>query len=173
MEPYTVDELFIGVGQRYDVLINASQAMDSYWMNVSFSGSKLCGSSNNPYPATIIRYDGAPDALPSDQGTEPADLSCTDLNMFSPVVPRTVPTDPFSETSDDTLDVHFNNTQNLWYINSGHIKVNWNNPLDQYVINGTNYPSELSVYPISGDNDTVSRRVFVCNNYEHFCRQRI
>ncbi|OAA65495.1 laccase [Niveomyces insectorum RCEF 264] len=60
VDAYTTSSLFLGVGQRYDVILDASQGIDNYWINATYSATHACGSSNNPYPAAILHYDGAP-----------------------------------------------------------------------------------------------------------------
>jgi len=59
VDSFTLNSLFLGIGQRYGVTIDASQAVGNYWFNVTYSGTGACGSSNNPHPAAIFSYVGA------------------------------------------------------------------------------------------------------------------
>lgn len=156
VDTFTTDSLLIGVGQRYDVTIDASQSVDNYWFNVTFGGSGFCGSSYNPYPAAIVQYDGAADGNPTDQGKTPIDHKCLDSLDYEPIVTRTVPTS-FSPSSDNTLDVHLDLAPTfVWYINNSSIKVDWDKPVAQYVYeNETDYPSNVNIWEVSGD-DQVS-----------------
>lgn len=134
MNPFTTDSLFVGVGQRYDITIDASQATDNYWFNITYSdGGLLCGSSLNPYPAAIIHYDGASDGLPTDQGSIPTDSECLDLISLSPVVTRTVPTSSFAASTNNTLDIAF--VSNRWTVADSTLQVDWNSPAAQHIIN--------------------------------------
>lgn len=60
IDSFTTSSLFLGIGQRYDVTIDASQAVGNYWFNVTYSSTGACGSSKNPHPAAIFSYAGAP-----------------------------------------------------------------------------------------------------------------
>ncbi|KAK2073255.1 hypothetical protein P8C59_007547 [Phyllachora maydis] len=64
VQPTTVTSLFMAVGQRYDVIINASQPVASYWFNAT-SSSGPCGVVNNPSPAAIFSYSGSTAAIPT------------------------------------------------------------------------------------------------------------
>lgn len=133
---YTTDSLFVGIGQRYDVTIDASQAVDNYWFNVTFGGSNFCGSSNNPYPAAILRYDGAPTENPTDPGTTPVDHQCLDFFNFTPVVTRQVPTSGFAATTNNSLDFVLTSNANKWTVSGSTLDVDWNNPIAQFIANG-------------------------------------
>lgn len=154
---FTTDSIFIGVGQRYDVTIDASQDVANYWFNVTYGGGGLCGSSNNPYPAAIVQYDGAPDANPTDEGTAPIDHMCLDTMDISPVVSRTVPT-AFTASSDNTMDIHLDLTAPtfVWYINNSSEKVDWDKPVAQYVAeNETDFPSDLNTWTVDEEDQWV------------------
>lgn len=157
IEPLTVSDIFIGVGQRYDVLINATEAVDSYWFNVTLGGGGLCGASNNPFPAAIFRYDGAPDALPTATGTAPADANCQDATNYVPVLARTADMNSLLvDVADLTheLDVDlFINTTFVWEVNSSSINVQWDKPVVQYVIDGnTSYPQAENLIFVDEEN---------------------
>lgn len=134
---FTVDSLFIGVGQRYDVTIDASQATDNYWMNITFGALSACGTSNNPYPAAIIHYDGATTGNPTQPGPTPVNHQCMDLLSLTPVVTRTVPTSGFTPSTENTLNVDFpflGANAFKWTINSSSLFVDWAVPVAQVVI---------------------------------------
>jgi len=61
-EPYTVDSLQIFAGQRYSFVLNATQAIDNYWIRaVPNSGNT---SFTNDINSAILRYSGAAVADP-------------------------------------------------------------------------------------------------------------
>ncbi|ROW00470.1 hypothetical protein VPNG_07965 [Cytospora leucostoma] len=155
---FTTNSLFIGVGQRYDVTIDASQAVDNYWFNVSLGtsqGSGFCGTSENLFPAAIVQYDGAADDIPTKEGTAPSDHNCLDSLDLVPVVSRTVPTS-FTPSSGNTLDLTLSIISKafVWNINGSPMKVDWNKPLAQYVNkNETDYASSENILKVDGDDD--------------------
>ncbi|KAF3767224.1 hypothetical protein M406DRAFT_69386 [Cryphonectria parasitica EP155] len=153
VDSFTTDSLFVGIGQRYDVTIDASQATDNYWMNVTFGGGGFCGKSNNPYPAAIIHYNGASNSHPTNKGVAPADHECLDLLNLVPVVPRSIPTSGFVAASDNTLDVQLSTTTRKWTINGSTLDVDWGHPITQYVINkSTAWPSTDNVWLVEEAN---------------------
>lgn len=135
MNAFTTESLFVGIGQRYDVTIDASQATDNYWLNITFGGSGQCGKSKNPHPAAIVHYDGASDDLPTNEGSTPIDSQCLDLINLKPVVPRTVPTSGFVASSDNTLDVAFRLVDHKWTVGDSSLWVDWNKPAVQHILN--------------------------------------
>ncbi|KAI3395873.1 hypothetical protein diail_810 [Diaporthe ilicicola] len=153
---FTTDSLFIGIGQRYDVTIEANQDVGNYWLNVTFGGGNLCGTSENPHPAAILHYDGAPDGLPTEDGTQPRDHNCLDLLDLKPVVERQLPT-AFTPSAANTLDVQLPaGPKFVWKINNKSIRTDWQNPIAQYVAaNRTDYPETNSIFPVEAVNQWV------------------
>ena len=154
---FTTDSLFVGVGQRFDVTIDASKAVGNYWFNVTFGGSNLCGNSVNPTPAAIFRYAGAPNSNPTDRGIAPTDKQCLDNLNFTPVVTRSASTSGFTPNSDDTLPVTLEtvgtNAVFVWKVNGSAINVDWNKPVAEYVMEGNNsYPTSENLISVNTAN---------------------
>ena len=153
---FTTDSLFLAVGQRYDVTIDASKTASNYWFNVTFGGGNFCGGSLNPFPAAIFHYAGAAGGLPTKPGSAPVDHQCLDNLNLTPVVTRTVPVSSFVKGTGNTLPVHLDTTGIplfTWKINGSAINVNWNKPILEYVIAGnTSYPSSDNIVQVDGVN---------------------
>ncbi|KAK3358324.1 laccase-1 [Lasiosphaeria ovina] len=142
---FTTNSLLLGVGQRYDVTIDASQTPGNYWFNVTFGGSGFCGTSANPFPAAIFHYAGAPGGLPTAKGTA-TDHNCLDNLNFKPVVQRNVVVSNFTKRPANTLPVTLEGPPGqplfVWKVNGSSINVDWNKPVAEYVLTGnTNYPT--------------------------------
>lgn len=157
----TTDSIFMGIGQRYLVTIDASKAIDNYWFNVTFSNTLACGTSNNPKPAMIFSYAGAPPTLPTKPGTLPNESRCEDSVNYQPIVTRTSPLTNFSPTTNN-LPVDFIADTNpavskvFWRVNGSSMRVQWDKPTLQYVLEGnTSYPRNENVYEVPTAN-TVS-----------------
>ncbi|KAM7204229.1 laccase [Naviculisporaceae sp. PSN 640] len=155
----TVNSIFLGVGQRYDVTIDANQAVGNYWFNVTFGGQGLCGVSNQVSPAAIFRYSGAPATLPTNPGTVPVDHQCNDLDNLTPVVSRTITPATFNPTTNNTLPVQLDPAGGpifIWKINGKSINVNWDKPVLEYVLTGnTSYPASDNLIHIPQANQWV------------------
>ncbi|KAB5559524.1 benzenediol:oxygen oxidoreductase [Coniochaeta sp. 2T2.1] len=153
---YTTNTLFLGVGQRYDVTIDASKPIGNYWFNVTLPPNGFCGTSNHPAPAAIFHYAGAPGGLPTNPGTPPVDTLCYDNTDLVPVVSRTAAPGNFNPNPNNSLPVHLDTTGSplfVWQINGSSINVNWNKPVLQYVIEGnTSYPPSENIISVPSNN---------------------
>ncbi|KAN0104967.1 multicopper oxidase [Hyaloscypha variabilis] len=139
VDAFTTPSVYLGIGQRLAVTIDASQAVGNYWLNVSFSNTFGCGSSDNPAPAAIFSYVGANNSLPTNPGTVPPDSLCSDTTNLVPVVSRTAPLTAFNALSDDffvSLETNATTSLTNWQVNGSSIKVDWGNPTLLQVQNG-------------------------------------
>ncbi|GAP91438.2 putative laccase [Rosellinia necatrix] len=143
----TTSNVFLGVGQRLDVTIDASKTPGNYWMNITMPGANLCGTSLNPGPAAIVHYTSVPDGIPTDPGTIPPNPGCRDSLDYVPVVPRQAPLEQFTFGAKNTLDVSLETSPLvLWKVNGSSINVNWDRPIIDYVLRGnTSYPASDNV----------------------------
>ncbi|KAI0398570.1 multicopper oxidase [Xylariaceae sp. FL0594] len=156
--PQTVSTIFLGIGQRYDVIIDASQPVDNYWFNVTLSSVGLCGTTKVDGPAAIFRYEGAGNSLPTTQGTRPADTFCQDRADWTPYHAKTVPASQFTpaQALQDNLPVALSlppigNTV-TWYVNASSIKVDWGHPIFDFVQNGSAIPRRENVVVVDQAN---------------------
>ena len=135
--PVTVTSLYVGIGQRYDVIITANQAVGNYWLNTTFSQG--CGLSNNPAPAAIISYTGASATNPTAPGTAPPDYHCQDALTYAPILARTAPVSSFIPSTSNTLTTSLKIDASIarvfWPVGGNHVRVDWNNPTLKYVKN--------------------------------------
>ncbi len=110
---FTTRWLFIGIGQRYDVVINANQALDSYWFHVVPQVG--CSCNQNPNAVSIFTYAGAANMTPSNatrNNVDPAGSSCSDPNsQLIPYVKLDVPKNA-TIPKESRLDVGFAIVQN-------------------------------------------------------------
>ncbi|KAH6646044.1 multicopper oxidase [Truncatella angustata] len=142
VEPVVAGDVFLGVGQRYDVIIEATEAVDNYWFNVTLSSTGLCGASDNVAPAAVFRYDGAADALPTDPGTAPADSLCNDRDDLVPIVTRAASVTEITPAVllNDNLPVTLSfpplSSTVTWFVNGSAIDVQWDRPVLEYVLEG-------------------------------------
>ncbi|KAK5658990.1 hypothetical protein OQA88_1076 [Cercophora sp. LCS_1] len=157
---FTASSLFLGVGQRYDVTIDASQAVGNYWFNVTFAQNNLCGTSRNPTPAAIFQYEGAPTALPTNTGSRPTDSKCEDNALFTPVVTRTAPAAQFSarpENSSLTVNIDdkpWEGQQRVyWTVRDQDMNITWDEPTLEYLAKGNmNFPPRYNVFQVPQAN---------------------
>lgn len=156
---YTTHYLYLGVGARYDVTIDASQPVGNYWLNVTLSKTRACGTSNNPHPAAILRYAGAQDINPTDPGIQPPDTFCADQTDFVPIVSRKAPREKFAGIGEQslavTLAVDAAASKVFWKVNNSAIDVVWEKPTLEFIRqDNTSYPAASNVLTIP-DNSEV------------------
>ncbi|TEA13776.1 Laccase [Colletotrichum sidae] len=153
--PVVKDSLFISVGQRYDVIIEADKDVSNYWFNATLASSGLCGTSNAKFPASIFTYEGAADELPTEQGVVPA-ADCVDTTGFSPVLARHAPEAEFTPNK-NILDVSLEQPEirgekiYRWRVNGSSMDVQWDKPTLQYIAEGNDsWPHQANVVDLSG-----------------------
>jgi len=154
VKPITTDNVFLGVGQRLDVTIDATKTPGNYWMNVTLPVANLCGSSLNPAPAAIVHYSSVPNGVPTNPGTIPTNPGCRDNLSYSPVVTRQAPLGQFTPSANNTLDVTLSTAPLVvWKINNSSISVDWDRPVLDYVLKGnTSYPTSENLVVVNQRN---------------------
>ncbi|KIV81089.1 hypothetical protein PV11_08539 [Exophiala sideris] len=158
--PFTTQWLYIGIGQRYDVIINANEPIDSYWFHVV----PQAGCSNNQVSnaLAIFSYVGASSSTPSNstRSNAPPAPDCSDPNKnLVPYVKLNVPSNYTIPKSSD-LDVGFAIVQNTaqqtlfqWNLNFTSIQVPWGKPTLQYVLdNNSSYPQDMNLISLPNAN---------------------
>ncbi|TGO84187.1 hypothetical protein BPOR_0537g00020 [Botrytis porri] len=139
--PYTTNWIFIGIGQRYDVIITANQTVGSYWFRAEVQNG--CGTNNNNGNIkSIFTYSGAASATPSSSAT-PYTGRCTDETGLIPFWDSFVPSGPLSGNVDQlnvAIDIGVDASGPIvtWGINLSAIDVDWKKPILQYVLDGNN-----------------------------------
>ncbi|KAK2002094.1 multicopper oxidase [Colletotrichum falcatum] len=161
VKPFETDSLYLSVGQRYDVLINADQdPSKAYWFNVSFPSNRLCGTSNINKPAAIFQYEGSSGGLmPKDAGQAAVDAQCQDKTDFEPVYSVNVDSTAFQKTQDDTLDITVDTSRTTnqqrvyWKVNGQNMDVDWDEPTLSYLAkNDSDYPAQFNVFEVPDSN---------------------
>jgi FtsP/CotA-like multicopper oxidase with cupredoxin domain len=137
VKPVVKSQLFLAIGQRYDVIIDASQPVGNYWFNATLGGGGSCGASNNLFPAAIFSYQGAPNSLPTNRGT-PITADCHDTTGFTPIISRSADPSTFAANEKElsvslTTAVTNRGTIFSWQVNGSSIDVQWEKPILQYI----------------------------------------
>lgn len=161
IHPFTTEQIYMTVGQRHDIIINANNDIDNYWLNVTFSSTQACGTSNNAHPAAIVHYKGASDDLPGDPGKPPVDSHCSDSNEFVPIISRRAPRKLFSAVPSNTLPasmvVNTTSNQVLWALNGSSINLSWEKPTLEYVRQDNNsYLTHQNVISLAKSEEVSS-----------------
>lgn len=145
IKPYYANWIFLGIGQRYDVVINANQTVSSYWFRAEVQDQAGCGSvATNGNIKSIFSYTGATSGNPTSSATTYTQR-CTDETNLTPFWNSFVPSGPLTSTELDVGIAAGVNSQNdyvvTWGVNLSALSVQWEKPIRQYVLEGNvSYP---------------------------------
>ncbi|KAF2170607.1 multicopper oxidase [Zasmidium cellare ATCC 36951] len=150
IKPIFVEWIFLGAGQRYDVIITANQQPASYWFRTEVA--KECRNNNDWHGRAIWSYSGLPTRTPNSTAfPEPTD--CLEPTPLTPYWPQTVP--PKQQlgtlqvnTTHAVTDYSNNDSMVVWALGQT-IDVNWSEPTLSYIHSNTTQalPSLYNVLP--------------------------
>lgn len=169
IKPYVAQRVFVGIGQRLDVIIEANQTASNYWFRADVpagSVAGLCGTNgNNGNIKAIFHYSNATDSNPTSTAWSTTDTPdrCTDEDPanLEPYWDSFVPSDPLN-ADPSFLDVQAvedgvtsdGSTIFRWAINFTSLNVDWDRPILEYVQEGnTSYPSYENLIRVPDDAD--------------------
>jgi FtsP/CotA-like multicopper oxidase with cupredoxin domain len=168
--PYnqTVLEIGIGIsqvefvltkGQRYNVIFEANQEVDNYWMR-AIPATDCCSNFNADGIRAIVRYEGVTDNT-TDPTSTPFNITsteCKDETGLIPVVPKNV--GPLSYGEEMNLAIDQTSTYVMFTLNGSSLFIDWDNPTLIMVENGDpSYPGDYNVISVNGTSDTVCSRL--------------
>ncbi|MCJ1307056.1 hypothetical protein MMC25_000702 [Agyrium rufum] len=151
IKPYDTNVVTLGIGQRSDVIIDATHAKptDAVWMRSDLSPH--CDLALQPYALAAIYFEKAnTNARPNttDSGYDDSYCGNDNLTLTTPFVPIPAPLNPY--TQEIKIDLGLNGTGfTVWTMNGVSFRANYNNPLLLLANQGnTSYPHdpEWNVY---------------------------
>lgn len=161
IKPYNANWILVGIGQRYDVIINANQPAGNYWFRAVVENA--CREANLHTGLSIFNYAGVAVGTPQTSPLVPKPNDCNEEGPLTPYVSNLVPNQTFlSQVGQFDVDVNVEqittNNKNIvfWGVNMSAINVDWMYPTMKYVLDGNaNYPSSLNLVEIPNEG-TVS-----------------
>ncbi|TVY46600.1 Laccase [Lachnellula occidentalis] len=152
--PYTTDVLSIGMGQRYDVILNATESSGDYWMRAI--PQTFCSDNDNADDIKgIVRYDSTSTADPTTSVYTYTD-DCDD-EAIADLVPY-LSSDASSDGETDDFAVTIGKSNNLfkWYMAATTFAVEWADPtLLQIYNDDTNFTTSSHVIEVDTANEWV------------------
>ncbi|KAI0134118.1 multicopper oxidase-domain-containing protein [Xylariales sp. AK1849] len=129
IEPFQVDSLFIGIGQRYTVIVEAKADTDNdFWMRTVPAAT--CGAFDMDHPpdtkTAIVRYNSASDVCPEDW-QNPQNTTCADVHsdLLNPILPWKIDTQPHNDVVKDTFFARIQNHTDLTLGPPGDPYIHW------------------------------------------------
>lgn len=130
------------VGQRYEVIVEANQTIDNYWLRVGTGGGQCDGPNqknlNADTQGAIFRYAGASEHIPT-TNTSHLTTGCTEETTLIPYANFTVPGlglygRPY------LLEIVLDTEAGVvWKVNGEALATDWSKPTLQYAIDGNIY----------------------------------
>jgi len=152
--PYTATTLSIGMGQRYDIIVNASQSSGNYWLR-AIPQTACSDNDNTDNIMGIFMYDSTNTTEPSSSAYSYTD-SCDDEDMSTlvPYLSKTVSTE--SEDDDFAVTVGRSNNVFKWYMAGTTFEVEWEDPTLLQIYEGdTNYTTSSHVIELPTADEWV------------------
>ncbi|QKX53200.1 uncharacterized protein TRUGW13939_00276 [Talaromyces rugulosus] len=154
INPYTTEYIDIGIGQRYDVIVNADQSdvAENFWMRAI--PQSACAT--EPYPGNIrgiIYYGDSPDTPTTTNFSIPD--SCGDeTENLSPIVEKNVSAHPKWSESENVTIIDSGNGIFKWAVNNVSMAVDWKDPsLMQVYKKESNWSTTAGVIELDEAND--------------------
>ncbi|KAI0049487.1 multicopper oxidase [Auriscalpium vulgare] len=135
-QPLVVDTLQIFAGQRYSVVLNASQSVDNYWIRSIPAGGTTTGGLNS----AILRYDGA-DVTDPTTSAKTSPLALVETNLH-PLVASPVPGTPSPGAADININLAVTNVNGQFLVN-GQSFTAPSVPVLLQILSGTSNASDL------------------------------
>jgi hypothetical protein len=169
IEPYNTTSIFIAIGQRYDVVINADQEIGNYWFRAQVPVvTPDCGrNANNGNIMSIFHYKGANLTNPTTTGWNYTQR-CSDENIV-PYWTTDIPEQSLdaSEVLGSSIQISqtaSGGTQVNWALDTSPIYVDWSNPTLQSIYQGNDsFPDNLKIIELPPEGEVShihARRAF-------------
>lgn len=144
--PYETDSVYVSIGQRYDVIVEANAASGDYWLRAGWISA--CSNNGNAANITgIIRYDNSSTTDPTTTGITLGD-NCGD-EPFENLVPHlAMNVGDFTDVNEETLAFVFADSF-TWTINTSSLILDWSNPTTLRIFNNESiWPTDYNVIAI-------------------------
>ena len=153
IQPYKTDVVSIGIGQRYEVIIEANQATDNYWLRATVQTPCSADNPNGSNIKGIVRYSGAANTEPTTSAHNTTQ-SCADesKDKLIPVVVKNVPRSDLAVSQKANVTLAVSDNKLLWQLNGVSGKVDWSNPTLLQVFNGKTPPTNYNALTVDGSN---------------------
>lgn len=156
IEPYYTDVLSIGMGQRYDIIVNAnmSAVAEDFWIRAI--PDSFCSENDNSNHIRGILHYGSSTGTPETSGPDYDENNCAGESSNNIVPYLAIDAGSSADSSDDLAVTISTDSDNLfkWYVGGTTFLVNWNNPTAQQVLdNATTFPDSSAVIELPTANE--------------------
>jgi FtsP/CotA-like multicopper oxidase with cupredoxin domain len=152
--PYTTDIVSIGMGQRYDVVINMNQTAGDYWMRAI--PQTFCSDNDNADDIKgIVRYDSTSTTDPTTDAYDYTD-NCDDEDLSNLVPYLALNAQDVTTSDEEAVTVGKSNNLFKWFMSGTTFEVLWENPTLAQIYNGdTNWTTSSHVIQVDNADEWV------------------
>ena len=143
----------MGIGQRYDIVVEASSAVNNYWLRAIWQ-TKCSNNDNANNILGIVRYAGASTTADPTTTIGTFDNSCGDESPTN-LVPHVALDVGAAASGDNVLDLAANiaATAITWTINTTSLLLDWEDPTELRILNNDPvFPSSYNVHAVTETN---------------------
>lgn len=160
IQPYETNAVILGSGQRYDVIVEANQEVDSYWMRAIFQSA--CNLNDNDMRDTIlgiVRYKKADCSEDPTTTVDPSITNSCNDEPYSSLVPW-VSHQVGASAGEESVTVSFYYELDVifhWTLHTKNLVVNWSDPtiLDIYHNSNATFPEESNVVVVDNKDEWI------------------
>jgi FtsP/CotA-like multicopper oxidase with cupredoxin domain len=152
--PYQASSVLINIGQRYDIIVEASAEPGDYWLRGGWQSE--CSPNDNAENITgIVRYDSTSTADPTTTGITVGD-SCADEPLASLIPHLALDVNSYDKIIEETVGVALHGYL-LWTLNNSSLYLNWSDPTNLKVYNQEPiFPTDYNVLSVEVSNPVKS-----------------
>ena len=150
--PFETNNIVIGIGQRYEVIVEADQGSGDFWLRSTLQNACGTGNDNGDNILGIVRYNSNSTDDPTTTSGSFADV-CGDQDLADLVPYLAIDVGVASEN--ETLDVaRLQGAYNLWSINASSLYLNWSSPTTMLAYEGVSaFPTDYNIYALESVNE--------------------
>lgn len=132
--PYSTQVLSIGMGQRYDIIVDATESSGDYWIR-AIPQTTCSDNDNTDNIKGIMRYDSTSTDDPTTSAYDYAD-DCDDEDISSLVPYLALDASTDAESDDFAITVGKSNSLFKWYVAATTFLVDWSAPTVEQIYAG-------------------------------------
>ena len=152
--PYETTVLSIGMGQRYDIVVNATETAGNYWMR-AIPQTECSDNDNADNIKGIVKYDSTDDDEPTTDAYSYTD-SCDDEDMSDLVPYLALDASDYDVEDDEAITVGKSSNLFKWYMEATTFVVEWADPtLLQIYDDDTNFTTSSHVVELDTADEWV------------------
>jgi hypothetical protein len=158
--PYATDNILVGAGQRYDIIVEADQTVGNYWLRAVVQGCNVILNSAWDDIRGIVRYEGVTDITSDPTTTKSVPIAAWSDTGLAHLTPHLIKTVGSSVQEDEYgLTWYYDIPGGLiyhWAINGQTLEIDWAEPTLKSIDNGVaTFPTSYNIKEVTAANKVL------------------